>query len=544
MFITIITTAVRRLVLWKAQNGAYLVELEQLQASISLPSTMKAALSLRAFRIRTAVLLLIWSFYYIGSQASKREFGLTDSAPYHILSAAYTSPNAPSEFAGNLSDLDIGGRNQYMIMYLLSTGVSEDQGYDGSGSVLVPSLEVALDPYGSSTELQSSVDDTTPAKPDAHGWVDVSRSSNNVWTSYVGLQLYVYDDRYGAVLSGYENERVMGDFEFATSYTTLNCSHPVLQKYEAFPDGTLSGLYTSLNMSSHTMDTNGSDEVDGVTNLELWYRWNYTDYYSRISYQGSWRSLCGIETSHVEVKVHCGMNGCSARSMRFSKDYNLLKRETPFKNADFASAFLSNLLLSTGAPDDPNGSDSLVEANIAAVFAYDQTTASWQDIGSTMRKISLFLERLINTYYALSQPENIHLSLQENQEDPTVALTTLHGAIYDPQYRISVPWIIADFISCAILLVAALASFWLRRRTLAPDIFGYVSSSTRDNPYLDLPEGGSTLSGLDRARLLKNVKIKIADVSANHEEAGRIGVSHSREVPLSQSYLNGERLYA
>ena len=63
VFVTIISTLVRRYALYKAQRGAYVAELEQLQGSISLPSTLKLIWSLRAFSTTSVALVAIWSFY-------------------------------------------------------------------------------------------------------------------------------------------------------------------------------------------------------------------------------------------------------------------------------------------------------------------------------------------------------------------------------------------------------------------------------------------------------------------------------------------------
>jgi hypothetical protein len=49
----------------------------------------------------------------------------------------------------------------------------------------------------------------------------------------------------------------------------------------------------------------------------------------------------------------------------------------------------------------------------------------------------------------------------------------------------------------------------LRSRTLDPDIFGYVSSLTKYKDLVQSPQAGSTLIGIDRARLLKDVKVKV-----------------------------------
>ena len=124
----------------------------------------------------------------------------------------------------------------------------------------------------------------------------------------------------------------------------------------------------------------------------------------------------------------------------------------------------------------------------------------------------------------------------------TFALTKTKGAYYNPHYAISVSWIIVDLISCKILFAAAMASFWLRKRTLAPDIFGYVSSLTRDNPNLRLPDGGTTLTGLERARLLKDVRIRIADVGPS-EGVGRVGLSYARSESWQQEHLSRDKHY-
>jgi hypothetical protein len=58
---------------------------------------------------------------------------------------------------------------------------------------------------------------------------------------------------------------------------------------------------------------------------------------------------------------------------------------------------------------------------------------------------------------------------------------------------------------------------------VAPDILGYVSSMTIENPYTSIPGvplgSGSTLNGLERSKLLRNVRVRIGDV----REAGKSG---------------------
>lgn len=95
VFVTIMSTLVKRLALYRAQQGATVSDLEQLQASISLPSTIKTVFSLRKFTVSSAALVAVWSFYYLGSQSSKREYGYVASGPYHYIRAVYPTHDAP-----------------------------------------------------------------------------------------------------------------------------------------------------------------------------------------------------------------------------------------------------------------------------------------------------------------------------------------------------------------------------------------------------------------------------------------------------------------
>ena len=109
--------------------------------------------------------------------------------------------------------------------------------------------------------------------------------------------------------------------------------------------------------------------------------------------------------------------------------------------------------------------------------------------------------------------------------------------MWDPHYELSLPWTIIDIITSCVLLGAAVLSIILKRRTVAPDIFGYVSSMTRDNPHLLLPEGGSTLSGVERAKALRKLKVKITDLN-EEGEVGRIGLAAAdaeRHIALSKT---------
>lgn len=186
----------------------------------------------------------------------------------------------------------------------------------------------------------------------------------------------------------------------------------------------------------------------------------------------------------------------------------------------------------------------------------DNWSDSRRTLGYAGEWIAMRLQEAVNTYYRLYLNEAVTFdpNTPENNKLNTTALFNtirdsgswtvnwMKGAAYEPAYRLNIGWIVMDFISCSILVTAAVLGAWLRRQILAPDIFGYVSSITRENPHVPLPDGGSRLSGMERARKMKNVKIRIADL-AHDAEVGRVGVAlHNQEtghaVMLQKSKVN------
>lgn len=71
------------------------------------------------------------------------------------------------------------------------------------------------------------------------------------------------------------------------------------------------------------------------------------------------------------------------------------------------------------------------------------------------------------------------------------------------------------------LILCCFLSIWVQYQLTTPDILGYVSASTIDNPYILLdeaePGSSSTLDGLRRARLLGKMKVQIRDVHPQDE---------------------------
>lgn len=94
--------------------------------------------------------------------------------------------------------------------------------------------------------------------------------------------------------------------------------------------------------------------------------------------------------------------------------------------------------------------------------------------------------------------------------------------------------------SSIVLLAAFYADLVLKYNTLAPDIIGYALSLTILNPYVPTPTGGTTLYGLERAALLRDLPVRVGDVCAN-EPAGAIAFAKADDGRVGR--LNGRRWY-
>lgn len=86
--------------------------------------------------------------------------------------------------------------------------------------------------------------------------------------------------------------------------------------------------------------------------------------------------------------------------------------------------------------------------------------------------------------------------------------------------------------TAALLVLCCFVNIWLVYRLNTPDIFGYISTLTFDNPHFPIPGveagSGSTLDGLERTRLLRDVKVRIGEVRKG-EEFGKLALAKAGE---------------
>ncbi len=97
----------------------------------------------------------------------------------------------------------------------------------------------------------------------------------------------------------------------------------------------------------------------------------------------------------------------------------------------------------------------------------------------------------------------------------TTATTIVHTPVYDCQWR----WLATLLLAAGALLATGAALLAMQLRcSLAPDMLRYVASMTYANPFFRTPPGGTALDGAERAKLLRDVRVRIGDIRANDDD--------------------------
>jgi hypothetical protein len=543
VFIIIVSSALRRFTLWRAERGATIGQLEQLQSSMSMAGTLKAVWSLRAFTTTSLALIFLWSWYYVGSQASEREYRYQDSGPFQDEHVAFLGSQAISPFEdGSIVNISSVRKTDMTSRYhMYSQFTAGSQGGQTTEAKSITGADIfgnSLTPWFGPERGQS----WSKVDIDRDGWLEIKHMSTQPIVSSIGPSLYRQNiSNPGLTTDEWVPAKMIGSFTYPTSYFVANCTAPVVSKSSG-PAGLTPYLATAFNMSAPASD------ADAPRRMDYWHWVNATT---------SLVSSCEMTRQSVTIKAACTAATCKPLQMKLLHT----SPRTLFDNDSFAGPFFDSMLLACGTPARPGDFSTFDNDNgLVPLRALLATNASAADprvaalAAASQFPLSAAVTRFVNTYFAASQMLRYEHDLQASlavsgsvslAANADFSFVDLRGAVYEPQHVLSLPWLVADILSNVVLLACAATSFWLRKHTLAPDIFGFVSSLTRDNPHFQLPAGGSTLSGIDRARRMKHVKVKIGDIgsSSGRPGVGRVGIVNAGEMPTTRDLEKGKVYY-
>jgi hypothetical protein len=527
---------------WRLESGERCGILDVLAGSTSLTSTVVSLLQLRMVTFLGLFLATIWTLSPIGGQASFRQVTMGNKTFDRTTRFDYMVPDGFLQFNDG-SDRPAWWRviDNLFNAALIGPATTKSSPRDLWGNVKIPFIE--------------ALEET--ASVDKDGWLKVY-TDQNTSTSFASLV--------GVPMTGLNGkDTVSMSMKLQTFYLVLDCKgiprwrHDVWQPIAAF------------NASSKNAQMSWNDNARVVITTN----WTAHGPERQVPFQFYYGSLwwnatngnlqCQITTTYVEVEIFCPTGTtCAASKIRRSLLNHPHGARTQFDFVTsigspnwevFAAYFLSTfengrryfptmLDLYLIAPEDP------LLALQTANESYADGTEEFFDYTPAMnRAYSLNLGQLFNAYwtcmngvYALSGGLTnltsyvdanttfdglvINPSKTDTERLKTRAWSTV-GTKYTEEIVIQADkgWAtVLAFASTLLILASLVPAVFRAFVTNGPDIMMNMSSlAMRDNPYIALPSPGSFLEASERARFLKDVKIRFGDAKST-SEVGRLTV--------------------
>ncbi|CBX94473.1 hypothetical protein LEMA_P119640.1 [Plenodomus lingam JN3] len=303
--------------------------------------------------------------------------------------------------------------------------------------------------------------------------------------------------------------------------------------------------------------------------------------------QGLNIARCLLFQNHVEASIHCTGSQCATKKLRKSITDKRPKALTAFEHIsifdDFAREFPTAIKFSEGSSPTErfiaNTSTFPFVQKAGRLYANEAyTNLSTVPPEVFSRRLSLVL----NTYFQLSTQSsgyfgglnnnltvygpdtlpatdvNVYLPANLSATNHTFfewvgkyqrtvidsnspflgATTTASTTVTREIFVCNFAWLALLLTSSFAIFVTGSVAILLKRKTLGPEMFGFVASLTYENPWAKIPKGGTMLDAMERARLLKDVEFHVGDVRGE-DSIGHIAFAAG--VPLRK--LERGRLY-
>lgn len=560
--------SLKKIALWKAERGTTLGFLEHMIGSQSLVATVGHAITLHSLNVLTIGLLLLWALSPLGGQSALRLMQETNSTITNTRPVFYVNVDAPSEFTSQSYNEDAVNRvNAVVSTSLMTIDQTERSPVDAWNHPKIPRI----------LDLEKSSENNSTDRP----WYKVERNNDTSYASLTGV------DVINLAADGSTN------FTFPYEYMYLNCG---LSPHNNFSSDSKSPFFVTPNYltqikylkelaAANNLDDaqqfvpNGTSLAPKMGQALVSTRRSFFIYIKKDGLKtdsllfGSnsvglayYLFECAMKSVMVEANILCEADTCVVdRLRRLDKPRSeRLARSLPYDvvhDSHTASYFTRHMVEMGGQNSlfQPNPIDDFVNGNIPWRTPPDAPkNLNWTEYVRNPEKsvqMSQRLTKFINTYWDASRwPLAITRndpfgtkSLNKTSGEPEAVLTmNKTEAIVSRQilvYRANTAWV-ATLVGCScVLLLLGIFSLILSLQTTVPDVFDYVSSFTRDNPYIDAPAGGSGIDGAERARLLQRLPVQLGDVKAG-AETGYIALRSIRgDNDAEAGKVRRERMY-
>jgi hypothetical protein len=522
--------------------------LEQLLASRSLVGAMQVLWSLRVINVIGLLLVTIGVISPIGGQASLQMLKISDVPEITQAKIAHLSTlkhdSSIFEFSPGYVAEAVPAMNTVYGASLTAPASIKNSTMDLWGNVKIPYLSRL----------------TTPA--DESGWQNVLPDSLlDKYSSLVGIP--------ARGLSRDSNT----SYSLETSYFDLDCFkmfNGTGADCNAKNDtASVANNNTKPDYYCYQSSTTFALGIDDMLERSYGGAWRYINDTDRVFPQRTIRfqslslpalsvSYCHISTAYVEAAVNCTGLDCAVTRMRPSR----LRHPNPLLVPFEFTYYYNNFFWQLPAANKPT-TGSTRGSQLTEFFINDPLNP----LANTYRLLvklynvspkdmSIRLGQVLNSYYLVSV-DTKGITGTNSDSGPDKVMIDGDGGVVDSSFdnittasTVSVNhvryvcqwgWWVIFVLACLVMLVVACIGAILNRQTKGPDILGYVSTLTRDTPYVNIPEGGSGLDGSDRARLLKELRVQMRDVRPD-DNVGYLAFSSHQEQDEARLKIT-ERTY-
>ncbi|KAF2274912.1 uncharacterized protein EI97DRAFT_93655 [Westerdykella ornata] len=596
VFAAISGRSMKMIARYLAERGAKLSTLELLMASQSVWGTVESQLLMRRLTLVGANLLFLWAMSPLGGQASLRllETKISSNSTWTTLRYPSMGPGALA-FAMEgtyISNADLAPVNPIFTASILAPGSIKNSMEDAWGNVKIPRVE-SLNASVADKDGWITVNQNAVAAENYSSLVGIpvigrpqDRDAKfNLETSYMTMDCQPFRQTSIPRFNFSEMERLVpgsGDrwFNLSTAKDPLDQSTFYLRTVFPYVDADytnprVEALFGFVNDSLTT-----TFEKRVITYASGFYR---ADVFAMNV------ANCSVSQMHLEATVFCEKDRCRVQRVRRAPSVHVVEELTPLEHGLVRDKLFNSITKAFG----PLAKGSVPTEQFifnTSTFPMVPPTAEitdnpgWMDL--SLLRPEVFSRRLalvLNTYYQLSlAPEaytgtlpagnltlygpepsgeyDLDAYLPPGMSARSNTISEWYQAfgrrVTDAQfmfvgaatnatviqkeeiYACNYAWTALLMTAAGILLLIGSTSLVLKRKTLGPEMFGFVASMTYENPHVNIPRGGTMLDAMERARLLKDMEVRIGDVRVD----GDVGhIAFAAGVPLRK--LERSRTY-
>ncbi|CAF3622821.1 unnamed protein product [Fusarium graminearum] len=515
----------RNLARWRLEQpgGVSLAVLEQVFGSQSFATALERVFVVHTHVFLGILILSTWALSPLGGQSSSRILSFGDRTEVSNGTISYLHPAYQVTSYIN--------RNSY-----LTTRASIAALYS---SCLLSSPEQKRSPRDlwdlpkiPQWKSDKKVGETYPVDNEA------LRNGRDDYASLIGIKLRGLD---------FEEGLTQYNFTVQTSYIDLQClleNDDVLDPSRLFNDATMAPSTDLVDFRVHA-DIKSSlpwtqwKGLDNPPPLQLFYiiKWEWMGHNG---YSGSaWSAInCTMQSIWMDTEFRCGprpsAKSCYAYQQRRVNDKISPNRLPRLMTKNHGALRQAISVWPEASSDWTSNKPSATENYIMGeMHPYaGQGFRNWTEMDREKfpAEISRRMTTAFNTFWDATLNPTGHTNITfKNLDDSSTAfedefnaqpfMNTTVGTMTAERevYRANQLWLAILLTITLFLQILAILGLVLEVLIVGPDVLGYASSFTRDNPYVRLPTTGSSLGGPERARALRNLRLQLTDVCPDDE---------------------------